>query len=487
MVGIGTTVGCNGEEINLPPKGDDKVQASHEQALQSQQETIIRLENLNENSPKELWERFFKQRGSLDCWKELSVASDQENERLEFFFCRFKEPSITISEQDQVDQVTLGIVKYLVCHQVPVKTLRVIGDNFNHRFKISFLPNEVANLNSLKELDISYNGLKDVEQFLAVLCNLPSLKKLCLGNNLITELPAEMANLENLEEIDLTKNQLKVFPDVLCKLPNLTTVKLNDNLIKELPLELANLSKLKKIYLCNNQFETVPAILCNLLSLKELYLSNNLITELPTKISDLKLEQFWIDDNKLTRLPSSLLTYLENKSLVLMMGENPWIWLDDRIEESKHLKPIDIKELKKAAYARFPRSLKVICMQCIEEKLQPRQHKEIDQYLPEGLQHEDRVQLIRQAYHLEDKNIVFFCQIRKDDCYNNGIFPFYMDHPLATQKDVTHMLEEVEGLLEDAEEGQLYKVVAECPIYTEEQNTEDFMSVGGEGQPCSNM
>jgi Leucine-rich repeat (LRR) protein len=93
-----------------------------------------------------------------------------------------------------------------------LKVLRLYGaldpreDSFGEpvrRVRMKRLPESIARLQQLEELDLGRNGLKSVP---AQIASLRKLKKLGLDYNDLRELPSVIGNLKNLEELALRSN-----------------------------------------------------------------------------------------------------------------------------------------------------------------------------------------------------------------------------------------------------------------------------------------
>ncbi|XP_049393217.1 probable LRR receptor-like serine/threonine-protein kinase At3g47570 [Solanum stenotomum] len=129
------------------------------------------------------------------------------------------------------------------------------------------IPNEVGNLSSLLDLDLS-------------------------NNNLIGSIPTSIRNLRNLQRLYLNNKKLTGFiGDNLCKLQHLGAISLGQNQLSgALPNCLENVTSLRLLHLDSNKLiSNIPPSLGNLRDLMELDLSsNNMVGSLPPEIGNLK-------------------------------------------------------------------------------------------------------------------------------------------------------------------------------------------------------
>jgi len=114
------------------------------------------------------------------------------------------------------------------------------------------LPKNFKNLTSLEELHIHQTQIQELPDELFELTN---LKMLCLGNNRITKINPKISKLENLESLNMTNNDLKEFPIEIISLKNLTRLRISENQISFIPAEILNLKKLKSLELEGNNFK----------------------------------------------------------------------------------------------------------------------------------------------------------------------------------------------------------------------------------------
>lgn len=208
-------------------------------------------------------------------------------------------------------------------------------------------------IDTLKEIDLSYCGLKELPEFVL---NAKSLEVLLLDYNQIKKLPKELSELQNLKRIYWRGNQLEKFKWIrISKIDDLERLDLSNNQLKRLPTGIKNLDGLKELVLEENFFGEIPvkrlakadfvkivsfnkshefqiqgdkyeslkflevfkANNCGLLTLdasfyqmsglKEIQLQENKLGELPTGISSMKnLEKLSFYKNEIKSLPDDL-------------------------------------------------------------------------------------------------------------------------------------------------------------------------------------
>lgn len=95
------------------------------------------------------------------------------------------------------------------------------------------IPAAVAKCRALKELNLSENGLRELDR---EICELPNLMELSLSCNMLRGLPERIKGggggggwMERLEVLDLSNNDLEQFPEELSTLPRLERVNVSGN------------------------------------------------------------------------------------------------------------------------------------------------------------------------------------------------------------------------------------------------------------------
>ena len=128
--------------------------------------------------------------------------------------------------------------------------------------KIQYVPQELTKLNQLNELILSKNEIKDLPNSLFLssskLCH--SLRSLNVSSNKLTYLPKDFCNLKTLQTLDISFNQIKALPQYIgVYLKALRTIRASSNCIKFLT-SLFLLPRLDVIDFFNNPFISTETI-----------------------------------------------------------------------------------------------------------------------------------------------------------------------------------------------------------------------------------
>jgi Leucine-rich repeat (LRR) protein len=308
-------------------------------------DSIVLLDSLNIDSPPNVWERYFVQRGAGIIWELLQNP--------------YARSYADLKSTQQVDEVIAGMLSYLNCYQIPIKDLMIAGLIHHHpnlgviRFPsnpvslpelqilrlpnnlLSYMPLNLYNLTSITSLDLSNNDLVEIHSEIG---KITFLKELNLTSNRIKVIPKEIGNLGSLEILDLYSNQLSFVPSEINKLTSLTQLNISSNQLTAIPsldkliclrtlllsrnkftltgTDIVNLSNLTCLDLSYNKLSTLPT--CTFRKLTSLHLSNNNIKELPVLVSEYTaLKALDLANNQLESLPREIgcLTNLRNLCL----------------------------------------------------------------------------------------------------------------------------------------------------------------------------
>lgn len=154
---------------------------------------------------------------------------------------------------------------------------------------------------------------------------LPRLRLLDLGNNLLTTLPAEIGGLAQLEVLVLRGNAIRELPPEIGQLQRLQRLDLEKNQLAALPGELQHCDGLRELRLGFNVFEEWPAPALTP-RLESLSIQRNQLREIPVGLRHLtRLHYLDLSYNRLQQLPTSLLL-IEALQHLFLEG-NPLAWV----------------------------------------------------------------------------------------------------------------------------------------------------------------
>lgn len=203
---------------------------------------------------------------------------------------------------------------------------------------LSFFPEEVTNLTTLKHLSLSHNYLEQLPESFA---NLTNLKRLNLNRNVMKVLPDGFGNLTKLELLYLSNNRFETLPNCFEHFSNLKTVSLFNNSLKYLPTSFDCLVHLKQLFLKHNLLTSLSESFGNLKQLEELDLSENQIDVLPNSFGNLRrLKLLDLTDNDLETLPDSFGQLKQLKEFKI--ANNALQALPSSFGKLKHLEILDL-------------------------------------------------------------------------------------------------------------------------------------------------
>ncbi len=149
------------------------------------------------------------------------------------------------------------------------------------RLKLTALPPEIGQLDSLRELSLQGNEFATLPPEIG---QLTALTTLDLFSNQLVALPPEIGALRNLRILDLRGNRLAELPTEFGDLTALTTLDLSYNPLTTLPPEFGRLTALTTLDVHAANLATLPAEIGLLTGLKELYLHHNPDLGLPVEM-----------------------------------------------------------------------------------------------------------------------------------------------------------------------------------------------------------
>ena len=237
--------------------------------------------------------------------------------------------------------------------------------------QLDTIPEELALLENLAELDVSFCQLKE---FPLPILRLKKLEHLDISSNFIQIIPEEIIKLQ-LKTFYLGKNALKVFPSFLHQLIDLEKTDFSSCFLEKNSVEIYRLRNLRKIYLRDNCFTEFPENFCQL-NLELFNVANNPLNELPVSFRNfVNLKDLDISSSNLKEIPSQILCInslerLSAKNMALEnlpenwkkctniryldLSENPLLGLPSSVSQ---LQKITEFKLKSCCLRQFPRVL----------------------------------------------------------------------------------------------------------------------------------
>jgi len=175
-------------------------------------------------------------------------------------------------------------------------------------------------LRNLENLDLSHNNLTNLSP--RTFSALQSLNTLSLSHNKIENLEGEIFSIQKLQTLDVSFNSiLKIGLNVFDKAYNLRTLNLSNNNIAKIddykiasletldlscnnkvtvgPDAFTSLKSLKWLSLASNSLEEVPLKVEMVAELRVLHLEGNAIKELGDSVKQPKLEELYVQNNRL--------------------------------------------------------------------------------------------------------------------------------------------------------------------------------------------
>ncbi|KAL2165456.1 hypothetical protein VTH06DRAFT_754 [Thermothelomyces fergusii] len=179
--------------------------------------------------------------------------------------------------------------------------------------RLGHLPPYFGAYSMLRTLNISSNFLEAIPPFL---CDLESLVDLDLSFNLISGLPDEIGKLKNLEnninviaelpKLEILTANHNSISQFVGSFERLRSLKLNSNPITKFELK-SPVPTLKVLNLSNAQLASIDESFNNMPNLERLILDRNYFVSLPSQIGNLrKLEHFSIAHNNVHQLPQEI-------------------------------------------------------------------------------------------------------------------------------------------------------------------------------------
>jgi hypothetical protein len=107
----------------------------------------------------------------------------------------------------------------------------------------------------------------------------------------IQNVPDSLAQLDQLEELDLSGNAIQQLPTSLSDLQNLRALRLAGNQIEQFPTTAMTMGNLQELVLRDNRIQAVPAAIGNMGNLRELHVDGNPIVNRPDQVMQQRISQ----------------------------------------------------------------------------------------------------------------------------------------------------------------------------------------------------
>lgn len=215
--------------------------------------------------------------------------------------------------------------------------------------RLSDLPPEIAELNSLIFLSLEFNDFRTLP---IVLRKLSHLEVIYMEKNPLNTLPEWIGEFTRLEGLNFYECDLQEIPETIGNLIMLDHFDLSGNKLTNLPDSIGQLNKLDSLGLSDNKLLSLPETMGDLVNLIDLSLGLNQLTELPKSMMKLKkLEYLDVHANQITMLPDGI------KNLTKLEGLNLAYNQIDELPKLQNLKNLDFISLDSNPIAELPSQL----------------------------------------------------------------------------------------------------------------------------------
>ncbi|XP_030596974.1 toll-like receptor 13 [Archocentrus centrarchus] len=140
----------------------------------------------------------------------------------------------------------------------------------------------LQNLDSLMHLRLNYKGKWSEKGLLSMICQIPTLRRLDLFDNHLTNSTGELVNCSQLTELDLSNtDMIKLSKGSIHSMKQLRSLTLHTNLLTNVPDDIRSLFSLESLSIYHNLISEVGCeAFVNTTQLSELDLNSNRITKL---------------------------------------------------------------------------------------------------------------------------------------------------------------------------------------------------------------
>ncbi|XP_054734849.1 leucine-rich repeat-containing protein 40 isoform X2 [Anastrepha obliqua] len=249
---------------------------------------------------------------------------------------------LTVKEEDawwnQMPLTNLDLSSNALTHLSPkIENLDTLTTLTLHDNLLTSLPREICRLEKLVRVNLSRNKLRELP---VDFYTLPELRYLNISYNEFEELHPSLSDLHMLEYLDASHNSLTALPNGIGFLVRVSELLLSYNHIKELPSDLVNMRSLQKLDLNHNDLISLPEDIGSLRKLLCLYLQHNDITQLPNFEGCQCLQELYVANNLVSKLPESFCSNLPHLK-ILDLRDNKITKIPDEISLLKNLIRLD--------------------------------------------------------------------------------------------------------------------------------------------------
>jgi len=216
--------------------------------------------------------------------------------------------------------VDLDISQILASIPFPEKLEVLLLDSLNLRE----LPLELKRYSNLKQLSLGYNPLLNIEKTITHLEGI-SLDFLNLKGNKIRYLPQNITNLKTLKDLNLSHNHIQdeMSYHYLGKLPKLYSLWLDHNELKVLPKTIGKVSQIRYFYIDHNQLTSLPKEISEMEKVWVIHAGHNLFNELPEQLIGIpELFLTHMNNNNISLIPRKY-SEEEYSMMALILDHNP--------------------------------------------------------------------------------------------------------------------------------------------------------------------
>lgn len=212
------------------------------------------------------------------------TANEKEINLFTANFLAFKNLN-SLKIKDATDEAGWGKLFETLSKSTHLKELEL---TFN---EIKNIPPQIADLKNLEKLVVWGSPDLNYSELMKYLSKPGRLKTLELNSNGLTTIPNEIKLLKGLENFTITDNEnvnYSYLVEELAGIPNLVNLSLEVNAITQLPANIIKLKNLKKLNISNNYISSLPDNMSDMSNLDSLQADGNLFVNYVDEFNKLK-------------------------------------------------------------------------------------------------------------------------------------------------------------------------------------------------------